>query len=55
MYEIVWGNNKLEFYRDQNCNFSKAIPEIYSSGQDFLENARIDGKKIEEIANYFVY
>ena len=49
MYEIVWGKEGLEFYRNQNSDYSSADCELYVDGVDFLVNARIDGKSLEEI------
>ena len=55
MYEIVWCEEGLEFYQEQNTDFSKEAYELYSNGEDFLSNARIEGKTIEEILKDVVF
>ena len=55
MYEIVWGEKGLEFYRNQNLNYTSSIYELYSTGEEFLANVRIDGKTLEEISENIIF
>ena len=49
MYEVTWCKNGLEFFRNQNKDYSSSDCELYVDSADFLANARINGKTLEEI------